>query len=55
MDWSVVVMEKSVVTSTQFWPFASDGVPQTFQYFTVINLVDCGALRKVLVVNLTFA
>ena len=41
VGWSVVVMEKPVVTSPQFWPFVSDGV----------NLVDCGALRKILVVN----
>ena len=28
---SVAVMEKPVITSPQFWPFASDGVSQTFQ------------------------
>ena len=44
-------MEKPVVTSPQFWPFASDGVCQSFQYFDVVDLVDCGALRRVLVVN----
>ena len=40
-------------TNCHFWPFASDGVLQTFQYFNVVNLVDCGASRKVLVVNNT--
>ena len=51
MGWSVVVMEKPVVTSQQFWTFALDGVPQMFQFFNVVNLVGCRALRKVLVVN----
>ena len=49
VGWSVVVMEKPVVTSPQFWPFASDGVPHTFQYFNEVNLVCCGDLRKILV------
>ena len=55
MGWSVVVMEEPVVTSPQFWPFASDGVPETFQYFNAVNLVERGASRKVLVVNNTLS
>ena len=55
VDWSFVVMEKPVVTSPQFWSFASDNVPRTFQYFNVVNLVDCAALRKVLVANNTLS
>ena len=51
MGCSVVMMEKPVTTPPQFWPFASDGTPQTFQNFNVVGLVYCGALRKVLVVD----
>ena len=50
---SVVFFDQPFVTSPQFWPFASDGAPQTFRYFYVVNLVDCGALSKVLMVNNT--
>ena len=51
MGWSVVMMEKLVTTPPQFWPFPSDGIPQTFQNFNVVGLVHCGAFRKVLVVD----
>ena len=37
--WSVVMMEKPVTTPPQFWPFPSDGIPQTFQNFNVVGLV----------------
>ena len=49
MGWSVVMMEKPVTTPPQFWPFPSNGIPQTFQNFIVVGLVHCGAFRKVLV------
>ena len=51
MGWSVVMMEKPVSTPPQFWPFPSNGIPQTFQNFIVVGLVHCGAFRKVLVVD----
>ena len=51
MGWSAVMMEKPVTTPPQFWPFPSDGIPQTFQNFNVVALVHCGAFRKVLVVD----
>ena len=48
-------MKKPVVVSPQFWLLASDAIPQTFRYINVVNLVDRGALRKVLVVNNTLS
>ena len=51
MGWSVVMMEKLVTTAPQFWPYPSNGIPQTFQNFIVVDLVHCGAFRKVLVVD----
>ena len=51
MGWSIVMMEKPVTTFRQFWPFPSDGIPQTFQNVNAIGLVHCGAFRKVLVVD----
>ena len=45
------MMEKPVTTPPQFWPFLSNGIPQTFQNFNVVGLVHCGAFRKVLVVD----
>ena len=51
MGWSVVMMEKLVTTPPQFWPFSSDGIPQTFQNFNVVGLVHCGAFRKILLVD----
>lgn len=53
MGWSVVVMEKPIATPPHFWPFATDGVPQTFQNFDVVSLIHCGALGEILVVNNT--
>ena len=53
MSWWKI--EKPVVTSPRFWSFVSEGVPQTFQYFNVVNLVAFGALRKILVVNNTLS
>ena len=47
------MMEKPVTTPPQFWPFPSDGIPQTFHNFNVVGLVHCGAFRKVLVVDNT--
>ena len=51
MGWIVVMMEKPVTTLRQFWPFPSDGIPQMFQNFNVVDLVHFGAFRKVLVVD----
>ena len=51
MGWSVVMMEKPVTTPPQFWPFPSDGIPQTFQNFNVVGLVLCVAFRNVLMVD----
>ena len=51
MGWIVVMMEKPVTTLPQFWPFPSDGIPQTFQNFNVVDLVHFGAFKKVLVVD----
>ena len=51
MGWSVVIMEKPVTILPQFWPFPSDGIPQTFQNFNVVGLVHGVAFRKVLVVD----
>ena len=42
MGWSVVMMEKPVATTLQFWPFTSNGIPQTFQNYIVVGLVPCG-------------
>ena len=46
-----MMMEKPATTPPQFWPFPSDDIPQTFQNFNVVDLVHCGAFRKVLVVD----
>ena len=41
------MMEKPVTTPPQFWPFPSNGIPQTFKNFNVVGLVHCGAFGKV--------
>ena len=51
MGWSVVMMEKPFTTPPQFWPFPSDGIPQTFQNFNLVDLVHSGDFLKVLVVD----
>ena len=45
------MMEKPVTISPQFWPFPSNGIPQTFQNFNLVDLVHCEAFRKVLVAD----
>ena len=46
MGWSVVRMEKPVTTPPQFWPFPSDGIPQTFQNFNAVGLFLLWSLQE---------
>jgi len=55
MSWSIVMMEKPVATPPHFWPFATDGVPQTFQNFNVVSLVHYEALGEIFLVNNTLS